>query len=78
VAPAAWLLIVEPKPTSLYPRNVWRAATDHARCAEVSYGRSYPPRRILDTVTEPEAVRRFFGRVGFAAQPPPGWPVPAL
>jgi hypothetical protein len=30
------------------------------------------PRRIVDTVTEPEAVRRLLGALGLAAQPPPG------
>src|SRR2546425_4751281 len=35
------------------------------------------PRRILDTVTEPEAVRRLLGALGLAAQPPPGRPVTA-
>ena len=35
------------------------------------------PRRILDTVTEPKAVRRLLGALGLAAQPPPGRPVTA-
>jgi hypothetical protein len=35
------------------------------------------PRRIVDTVTEPEAVRRLLGALGLAAQPPPGRPVTA-
>jgi hypothetical protein len=39
--------------------------------------RAAGPRRILDTVTEPEAGRRLLGALGLAAQPPPGRPVPA-
>jgi hypothetical protein len=32
-------------------------------------------RRIVGTVTEPEAVRRPLGALGLAAQPPPDRPV---
>jgi hypothetical protein len=35
------------------------------------------PRRILGAVTEPHAVRRLLAALGFAAEPPPGRPVPA-
>ena len=34
-------------------------------------------RRILGAVTEPHAVRRLLAALGFAAEPPPGRPVPA-
>jgi hypothetical protein len=30
------------------------------------------PRRILDAVTEPHAVRRVLAALGLAAEPPPG------
>jgi len=36
------------------------------------------PRRILGTVTEPNAVRRFLAALGLAAEPPPGAVGPRL
>jgi hypothetical protein len=36
------------------------------------------PRRILDAVTEPAAVRRMLVALGLAAEPPPGRPARCL
>jgi hypothetical protein len=58
-------------------RLTWAALLHRVFAIEVLVcPRCVGPRRILGTVTEPEAVRRLLGALGLAAQPP-GRPVPA-
>ena len=67
-----------PEPSRASGRLPWATLLRRVFAIEVLVcPRCAGPRRILDTVTEPEAVRRLLGALGLAAQPPPAWPVTA-
>jgi hypothetical protein len=56
-------------------RLAWATLLRRVFAIEVLIGpRCAGPRRIVGTVTEPEAVQRLRGALGLAAQPPPGRP----